>query len=462
MNDKALQSSEYRPSASLGRLSLLAVLAIAALYYIRYNSLRSWMVKAPITWDQSDYYAYLPTFLIYGDADLAIVKQDKELYGERFKHFISAKGKPVFRMTMGVALMNVPFFLAGHTWALNSDFPADGYSPPYYKMMWLSGIVYSLLGLLLLRKLLLQHFNDRVVALTLITVGAATNLMNYATYDALMSHAISFFLALLFMHFTVAFHKKESVLNMLALGLVWGMITLIRPTNCLILFFFVLYDVQSFSALAGKVKRLLGSPRFLLLFGVLALLVFLPQLLYWHRQTGNWLFYSYGEKGSFFFLRPRIADGLFSYRKGWLLYTPVMILALTGIPLLYKKYKQFFASVAVTFILAVYVMFSFWCWWYGGSFGCRPIIEYYGLLAIPMAAVFAAVSSKKILQSMLVLFVAGCIWLNIKQQKLYRDGLIHWDSMSEEFYWDVMLGRSLDTSKLDVPDYEQGALTGEE
>ena len=98
-----------------------------------------------------------------------------------------------------------------------------------------------------------------------------------------------------------------------------------------------------------------------------------------------------------------------------------MILTLVGIPLLYKTYKQFFASVAVTFILAVYVMFSFWCWWYGGSFGCRPIIEYYGLLAIPMAAVFAAVSSKKILQSMLVLFVAGCIWLNIKQQKLYRD-----------------------------------------
>lgn len=62
---------------------------------------------------------------------------------------------------------------------------------------------------------------------------------------------------------------------------------------------------------------------------------------------------------------------------------------------------------------------------------------------------------------MLVLFVAGCIWLNIKQQKLYRDGLIHWDSMSEEFYWDVMLGRSLDVAKLDVPDYDK-ALIGME
>ncbi len=461
MNDKALPLSEYRLSASSGRLSLLAVLAIATLYYVRYNSLRSWMVKNPITWDQGDYYGYLPTFLIYADADLAIVKQDRALYGERFKHFISAKGKPVFRMTMGVALMNVPFFLAGHAWALNTDFPADGYSPPYYKMMWLSGIVYSLLGLLLLRKLLLKYFSDTVVALTLISIGAATNLMNYATYDALMSHAISFFLVILFMHFTVAFHKKKSVWNALALGLVWGMITLIRPTNFLILFFLVLYDVQSFSALTTKVMRLLTTPRFILFFGVPALLVFLPQLLYWHRQTGNWLFYSYGEKGSFFFLHPRIADGLFSYRKGWLLYTPIMILAVAGIPLLYQKYKQFFASVTVTFILAVYVMFSFWCWWYGGSFGCRPIIEYYGLLAIPMAAVFAAVSVKKIHQSMVVFFVAGCIWLNIKQQKLYRDGLIHWDSMSKEFYWDVMLGRPLDVAKLDVPDYDR-ALIGME
>lgn len=462
MNDTALQSSKYRLSVFPGRLSLLAVLAIAALYCVRYNSLRSWMEKDPITWDQGDYYAYLPTFLIYGDADLAIVEQDRATYGERFKHFISAKGKPVFRMTMGVALMNVPFFLAGHIWALNSDFPADGYSPPYYKMMWLSGIVYSLLGLLLLRKLLLLHFNDTAVALTLISVGAATNLMNYATYDVLMSHAISFFLVILFMHFTVAFHKRESVWNTLALGLVWGVITLIRPTNFLVLFFFVLYDVQSFSTLAGKVKRLLGSPRFLLFFGVAALLVFLPQLLYWQRQTGSWLFYSYGEKGSFFFLHPRIADGLFSYRKGWLLYTPVMVLALAGIPLLYQKNKQLFASVVVTFILAVYVMFSFWCWWYGGSFGCRPIVEYYGLLAIPMAAVFAAVSVKKAPLSVVVFFVAGCIWLNIKQQQLYRDGLIHWDSMSKAFYWDVMLGRPLDVAKLDVPDYEQGALTGEE
>lgn len=462
MNDKALPPSEYRPSAIPGLLSLLAVLAIAALYYVRYNSLRSWMVKNPITWDQGDYYAYLPTFLIYDDADLAIVKQDRALYGERFKHFISAKGKPVFRMTMGVALMNVPFFLAGHAWALNTDFPADGYSPPYYKMMWLSGIVYSLLGLLLLRKLLLKYFSDTVVALTLISIGAATNLMNYATYDALMSHAISFFLVILFMHFTVAFHKKESVWNALALGLVWGMITLIRPTNFLILFFFVLYDVQSFSSFTTKVKRLLTLPGFVILFGVAALLVFLPQLLYWHRQTGNWLFYSYGEKGSFFLLHPRIADGLFSYRKGWLLYTPVMVLALAGIPLLYQKYKQFFASVAVTFVLGVYLMFSFWCWWYGGGFGCRPIIEYYGLMAIPMAAMFAAVSVKKMRQGAVVLFVAGCIWLNIKQQKLYREGLIHWDSMSKEFYWDVMLGRPLDIAKLDVPDYEQGALTGKE
>lgn len=463
MIDKALPRQEFITSVFSNRLSWLAIAIIAVFYFSQYNKLRPWIVKSPITWDQADYYAYLPTFVIYADPDLRIVKENRALYGERFKHFLSEKGKPVFRMTMGVAVMNLPFFLAGHAWALWGGYPADGYSKPYYMLMWLSGIVYSVSGLLILRQLLLRYFKDLVVALTLISLGMATNLHNYATYDALMSHAISFFLMSLFIYLTVHFHERQTILRAALIGLVWALITLIRPTNCLILLFFLLYNVTGYESLLTKLKTGMLKTRYLIAFLTAGLLVFLPQLLYWHTQTGKWLYYSYGEKGTFFFFHPHIIDGLFSYRKGWLLYTPVMILALTGFVVLFQKYRQpFMLAVTIPFFLALYVMFSFWCWWYGGSFGCRPVIEYYSILAIPLAASFEALSFRKSSLGVTLLFVSGCMWLNIKQQSQYMMGLIHWDSMSKDFYWDVLFERPLDVTKLITPDYEQAALTGEE
>jgi hypothetical protein len=462
MNNNQLQHHEYKPSVFSTRLSWLAIIVVAILYLIQYKQLRSWIVKSPITWDQADYYAYLPTFLIYADPDLAIVKKNRPLYGERFKHFISAKGKPVFRMTMGVAIMNVPFFLAGHIWAIREGFPADGYSEPYYLIMWLSGIFYVLAGFVTLRQLLLRYVDDFAVALTILCVGLATNLFNYATYDALMSHAISFFLMSLFIWLTARFHSSPTFFKMAALGVVWGLITLIRPTNCLILLFFVLFDVTSRQAFLMKMRFYILHPLYLFVFMCTSFFVFFPQLLYWYVQTEQWLFYSYGEKGTFFFLHPRLADGLFSFRKGWLLYTPVMILAMLGILLLYKKQQQLFASVAVTFSLALYVMFSFWCWWYGGSFGCRPVVEYYSLLAIPLAIVFNVLALRKRVLAVTLIFAGACLWLNVKQQYYYRQGTLHWDSMSKDFYIDLMLGRPLDGTKLDPPDYEQAALDGKE
>ena len=79
-----------------------------------------------------------------------------------------------------------------------------------------------------------------------------------------------------------------------------------------------------------------------------AFLVWIPQLLYWKTVTGNYLFYSYADEG-FFFLNPQILKGLFSYRNGWLIYSPVMFFALLGIPFLYRYAKDFFLPVMLFF-----------------------------------------------------------------------------------------------------------------
>ena len=51
-------------------------------------------------------------------------------------------------------------------------------------------------------------------------------------------------------------------------------------------------------------------------------------------------------------------------------YSPIMILSLIGLPLMtkYKEKEGLMAIVIFTFI-NMWIIFSWWCWWWGGSFG---------------------------------------------------------------------------------------------
>jgi hypothetical protein len=113
---------------------------------------------------------------------------------------------------------------------------------------------------------------------------------------------------------------------------------------------------------------------------------FLCLSLYFGKQTpAHGSYYSYGDEG-FFFTNPQIINGLFSYRKGWLIYTPLMIFALLGIlTLARRKFQQFFIPVLIFTVANIYVVYSWWCWWYGGSFGSRPMIDSYPLMAVALA-----------------------------------------------------------------------------
>ncbi|MBK6283998.1 MAG: hypothetical protein IPF54_16290 [Draconibacterium sp.] len=89
----------------------------------------------------------------------------------------------------------------------------------------------------------------------------------------------------------------------------------------------------------------------------IAFIVWIPQMMYWYSITGHFFVNSYPDE-QFFWGNPHFIDGLFSYRKGWLLYTPVMIFALLGIPFLFKKLKEFSWSILI-FILLAYLYYRF-------------------------------------------------------------------------------------------------------
>jgi hypothetical protein len=51
--------------------------------------------------------------------------------------------------------------------------------------------------------------------------------------------------------------------------------------------------------------------------------------------------------------------------------------------------------VAVVIALHIYVCSSWWAWNYGGSFGCRPVVDVLALYMLPIAAFFSVLVKKK-------------------------------------------------------------------
>lgn len=418
---------------------------------------KPWNDENPLKYDMSAYYAYLPAAFVHGDLRLTFV--DPANMGP-YDWSFEAKNGRVIKMTSGVALMQMPFFLAGHFWAKASTHATDGFSKPYYLLIFISALCYAFLGLVILRKWLLMYLPEWAAALTVFIIYFGTNLWYYSTTQGAMSHAYSFFLVSALCLCSLRFWTKPNEGRAIVIGLLLGMIVLIRPVNVLAVLIFALYPLQNGLAIKEKWNMLIQFRcKFLLILIAAGLIAPAIQMAYWQHVSGQWLHYSYhGER--FFWNNPKVWDGLFSYRKGWLLWTPVMAIALLGIASLrtvtgIKGWVWLYVS---WFVLFTYITFSWWTWWYGGGYGCRPVIEYYPLLALPLGALLTWLfaKSKKVLAVVLGLCLAFTA-LNAIQTQQYRHTLLHWDAMTHKAYWAIFLKNSYPegyAEMLDFPDYE--------
>ncbi len=414
-----------------------------------------------IQWDVIDYYGYLPAAFIYHDINLTFITHYKGKHHFVFWAKKLPNGHHVFKMTMGVSVMLSPFFLAAHILAAPLGYDAGGFSLPYRFAIVMAGWIYLFLGLLVLSRILRIYFSRKTTAIVILSIGMGTNLFWYATEEPGMSHVYTFFLVSAFLYLTVLWYGKPTLSRAVLLGTTIGLLTLIRPVNVLIVLFFIFYDIKNIAEIRSRIllfRQKISHLAYMIFFGLLMLL---PQFIYWKTVTGHWLYYSYGKEG-FFFLHPQIINVLFSFRKGWFVYTPVMLFAVAGIYYLFKKHKRFFLPVLLLLPVYLYVVSSWWCWWYGGSLGQRELIDIYPVMALPLAAFveFLIQYKKWIVYPLRFLFFASVLlggFYNIQ----YHYGAIHWDSMTRAAWLDSF-GRIHPSSRFDrlikTPDYDDALL----
>lgn len=336
-------------------------------------------------WDQEGYYKYLQSAFIWQQFDSVQAK-----FPQNFpKH--PQTGRAVDKYTCGVALLQLPFFGIAQQTVPQGERHLQGVGNHHALWMKRGALCYAALGLWLVGLMLMHHWqiSPRVAALSVAVLALGTNLSWYATGEPLMSHIYTFALVALWLYLTPGTLARAHPLRWVGYAAVLGLIVLIRPINGLVVLYPLLWAWPMRWPFRSVAQAALVLALCLLAMG----LVWLPQLLYWHHTTGHWVYYSYGEEGFTNLWQPELLNVLAAPMNGWLTYAPAMVLALLGIPLLLRQHPRQGMGIVLPFALVFYLCASWWMWFFGGSLGYRPFIDYLPLLAVPMALLLQRVFS---------------------------------------------------------------------
>lgn len=451
--------------------TLILILALfAILFGLRFTK----SFHNALSWDTKGYYLYLPAAFIYNDAgirDIGWVEEIQEKYGTTATlYFLNRQefGDHVIKYTGGLAFLYSPFFLLGHGIALIlPGVPADGFSLPYQVAISLGMFVLVFGALWFLRLILHRYFDDRTVLITLFLLVAGTNLVHQFTFGTLMSHTPLVFLFSLLIWSAIRFYdglggeterpvpahgfflrlpEGDTRKWFLIMAFVAGLISLIRPTEVVGLILVFLWGTGSLKAFRERFRFFIRRPLWLVAFFGIMALVALPQLVYWKTLTGQWLYYTYDNAGEGLdFLYPHTLKFLFSFRKGWLIYTPLMAFALYGMVLMYQKNRGLFIPVGLFFLLSLYLMSSWTTWWYaGGCYSSRAMISVYPALAIPLGYFVAWLQQQeKGLRTGLFVFVGFLVFINLFQTWQFNNGIITQETMTRAYYFRTFLRTSV-------------------
>jgi hypothetical protein len=397
-------------------------------------------------YDQFGYYAYLPATFIYND--LAFQKSWKDSLQSNYcsqnivYQFVDVEqGKKVNMYHMGLSYIHLPGFLLANSLAKPFGYKQDGMSFPYRLAVKLTALFWILLGIYFLRKTLLLFFNDQVAAISLFIIYTGTNSFITFFFGDLMPHLYLFTLNTLFLYYLIRFWNEKVFSYLLFAAFIFGLTTVIRPTQAI-------WGIIPFILLILQEGKSLKMIKLLMVFPLAVLLINIPQLLYWKIEGGSWIIMNLHNE-SLSFLHPYTLDFLFSYKKGWFIYSPIVLFSMLGMWCAYRKKKQLAIALISFFCLNIYVLSSWDCWWYAASYGSRVMVDSYVVVALLLGFFLQWIFSKGI--TVKVAFISISVFLiglNVFQSLQFMKGIIPLERMTKDHYWYVF-------GKLNIPNYDE-------
>lgn len=383
--------------------------------------------------DGSGYYAYLPKWLIYKNKGFTFAPAIEKKYPkERFVEEIgwNEKKKLGDKFYPGTAIVLSPFFFAGHIHAKIAGLPQDGYSWPYLFWLTIATAFYGAIGLLgLLLVGCRLGFSPFAVWTTTILIGVGTNYYYYSSGEIPMSHIFSCCLNTWAVYSLLKWKGNNKPKWKILFLLLVALAIVVRPLNALVLVL-VPFLFDSFPVFFKRVQQAFRDEIRSTLIAIAGFLLIISIQVYnvW-QQLGRFGLNLYTAEGFDNWKNPYFWHSLFGFEKGMFVYSPALLLLIPGIIAgwMYRRYLA--GGILLFFVLTVYASASWWCWGYGGAFGLRALIDFYGIYAIAIMMLLSRLNtvSSRVL---ILLPVVGAVYLYQVFDYQFRHATIYFDQMS--------------------------------
>jgi glycosyltransferase involved in cell wall biosynthesis len=422
------------------RTGIILVTVLAALFFITgfHNASKHYLQAGYHFVFRSDglgYYQYLPAYFLQNNVETGqpwcILLKD---------------GRKLNKYSMGVAYMQAPFFFMANAWCSITNKPNNGYTDTHGIFIVFGAMLYAFLALLLIYRILLSRFGFWVAIIVPVLLFYATNLIYYTLCEPAMSHVYMFFLVALFVYRTPFFYKKPSIINTLWLAVPLAIIVLMRQYNIIIVLYLLLYGITSWKEFSAKIVFWISKWYYGIIFIVAILLAYIPQFIYWHMIIGKWYIYAYGYSPNgpekFLYLtNPKIYKVLFGPISSLYPYAPILLLSLGGMVMMLKKRISDVWGIVLVFLIALYLISSWWCYNFDCGIGHRGFIDYYPLFAIAIAYSLSKLLAFRnaIFKVFLTAVFVFLMYLNVRLSMMYNwDPCWNGDNWSWKNYSNVI------------------------
>ncbi len=318
--------------------------------------------------------------------------------GQPRSFLLTSTGHLDNHFTVGPAILWAPFLLVAHAGVLlarafGSHVAADGFSAPYRFAMAFGTALYGFLGLLLAARVAREYVDERWAFLATIAIWWGSSLPVYMYFNPSWSHAHSAFAVALFLWYWHQTRNLRTMRQWCILAVIAGLMLNVYYANVTILAVLVVEAIrqyltalrhasgQTLTAPQERRDSSLGSPSVAqllvnhLLFCLIVVVCLLPTFISRYVIYGSAMESGYVPLGYWAWRSPYFLSVLFSSDHGLLVWTPVVILAVAGLFVFWRREPRVGAPILAA-VLAFYLLIACYPDWDGiSSYGNRFFIS---------------------------------------------------------------------------------------
>ena len=248
---------------SISLVTLIAISSFLSVYKINI------VHDNEIAWDVFGYYLYLPATFIHHDPMLKDitwlkkVNEERKLTGTLYMVSENKQREPMYFFLMGMAIFYLPFFFLAHIYASMCGFAVDGFSMPYQYFLVIGGIIYTIIGLIFLRRILLYFFSEKLSSLLMVIIVFGTNYINQFTIDNLATINVIFMLTTIIVWNTIKWHQNYKGKHLMVIGICITLATLVKPTEVFVFLLPLFWNITSLKTMKQKWIKLISNKTYI-------------------------------------------------------------------------------------------------------------------------------------------------------------------------------------------------------